>query len=279
MKSKRKDYILIFMTFLVVALSVVLFFYPSLINYPYSYNNLVEKKGIVEEKNANLTKNEVTIKNKRNELEVVTTEKEEIYLEAAMLRRNINEEDFKLRMPSFLISMEQQAYKEKIKLNIDYAAIQTISNGSNAGNNAPDVFNNDDRKNNSGVPKPKGTEETADKKDLDKLDRATNPKDNIKIEEVAENQEKDKSEQKDNDKNTNEMKFSQEEIANGAIVIEGIDVTVIPISIEGSYHNVRSYLKYLDEIGMIEPSSVILNSEGKLVKGKVILNIFHGEVL
>ena len=55
-------------------------------------------------------------------------------------------------------------------------------------------------------------------------------------------------------------------------------MTVIPIQIKGSYHSVRSYIQYLDKIGMIAPSSVVLESEGKEVKGKIILNVFHGEV-
>ena len=231
MNIEKKDIAYVILIILTVAISVVIFFYPSLIDYPYSYNNLVEKQEEIEDKNYTLNQNEGTILSKIDELERTEEDRKRVHAEAVDLKRNIREEDFKLDMPAFLISMEQQANKDNVKLIIDYNSITTSGTTS-------------------------GTEVDSGQTDSDPRD-----------------------EERQDDEEYEERPDPRDEMMDGRGQPQELDVTTIPIKIEGSYHNIRSYLKYLDEIGMIEPSSIQLNSEEKLVKGEVVLEIFHGEVI
>ena len=57
--------------------------------------------------------------------------------------------------------------------------------------------------------------------------------------------------------------------------IDSIDVTTIPIEVKGTFFKVRDYLKFLDELGLIEPSSVKMTTDGMEVTAEITLNIFH----
>ena len=59
--------------------------------------------------------------------------------------------------------------------------------------------------------------------------------------------------------------------------IDSIDVTTIPIEVKGTFFKVRDYLKFLDELGLIEPSSVKMTTDGQVVTAEITLNIFHGK--
>lgn len=256
MNSKIKDYIAVFLILVVVVGTVVILFYPDKVDYKHSYVELQDKKVTVEENNGKLIQNESTILSKKNQLDSNLEEEQRISLEAAELKRNINEEDFKLNIPSFLISMEQQSYKDNVKLNIDYASITT--------NYAPgqEPAGGQGLPNTPGMPQvtPPGQDQ-----------QATPPAQQGGTDGVTVTTPSDST----------SAGFSPEEIANGTIQIEGFNSTIIPLTIEGSYANVRSYIKYLDGIGLIKPSSVVLNSnaEDKIIVGKIVVNVFHGEVL
>ena len=48
-----------------------------------------------------------------------------------------------------------------------------------------------------------------------------------------------------------------------------------PIEVKGAFFKVRDYLKFLDELGLIEPSSVKMTTDGMEVTAEITLNIFH----
>lgn len=287
MDQKKKEYIFIFLTIIVVAVTIVLLFYPNA-GYPYSYVNLQEKRETAEANNEKLIDNEKSISSKRNELEQLEIKKNKIHSEASELKRNINEDDFIMRMPDFLISMEQEAYKNKITLNIAYGEIQTITSSSRGPgwqNYEQDRLNHEqkedpntreqqDGKPDENQPNLDGSNEVdGTNNEANENEQGRQNGQDSKSERDAENEQDSKDEE-----NSESEGFTKEEIQNGILYVEGLDVTVIPIQIKGSYHSVRSYIQYLDKIGMIAPSSVVLESEGKKVKGKIILNVFHGEV-
>lgn len=291
MDQKKKEYIFIFLIIIVVAVTIALLFYPNA-GYPYSYVNLQEKQETAEANNDKLIDNEKSISSKRNELEHLEIEKNKIHSEASELKRNINEDDFIMRMPDFLISMEQEAYKNKITLNIAYGEIQTITSSSRGpgGQN----YEQDRRNREQDYESQEGpnTREQQDGQldenqpnldepnEVDGIDNEANENEQGRQNRQDSEGERDSEKEQDSkdEENSENEGFTEEEIQNGILHIEGLDVTVIPIQIKGSYHSVRSYIQYLDKIGMIAPSSVVLESEGKKVKGKVILNVFHGEV-
>lgn len=247
MKFIKKEYGYILLIILIVIGSGVLFFYPKAIEhkYPYSYENLTNKKQVVESNNSTLIQNEGVIRSSMNELEDIKIQEEYKSNEAFEVRKTIKESDFEFKISSILISLEQRSYENNVDLKIDYSSIRHItSDGSiNDYETEPNY---------------------EDSKDLEEEEITINEQELPKDEAI---------EMEDDN-----LEFDDEMINQGTIHIEGIDVAVIPITIEGSYYNVRNYIKYLDKIGMIEPSSVVLVSEEKIVRGKVILNVFHGEV-
>ena len=245
MKFIKKEYGYIILIMLIIAGSGVLFFYPKAIEYkyPYSYENLTNKKQTVETNNGTLKQNEGVIRSSMNELEDIKMMEEMKSDEAFEVRKTIKESDFDFKISSILISLEQRSYENNVDLKIAYSSIKHITSDGTVNDYQPEV-NYDEQEN-------------TDENNSD-----------IIINEQEEEQENIQV----------EPEFTEETINKGTVQIEGIDVAVIPIIVEGSYYNVRNYIKYLDQIGMIEPSSVILDSEEKVVKGKIILNVFHGEV-
>lgn len=247
MKFIKKEYGYILLIILIVIGSGVLFFYPKAIEhkYPYSYDNLTSKKQIVENNNSTLQQNEGMIRSSMNELEDIKIQEEYKYDEAFEVRKTIKESDFEFKISSILISLEQRSYENNVDLKIDYSSIRHIRSDGSVNDYEPET--------------------NYEEEELE-----------LEEEEITIN-EQEPSENEEEIENDN-FQFDDEIVNQGTIHIEGIDVAVIPITIEGSYYNVRNYIKYLDKIGMIEPSSVVLTSEEKIIRGQVILNVFHGEV-
>lgn len=258
MRSKRKDYLIIGATAIIVVTVSILLFYPSLIGgFSKSYVDLVHKKDLTEESNIVLQTNEANILQKQNEFLTLEDQERMMSLQASELKMKINEDDFDLDIPSFLISIEQEALKNKLDLYIAFSQIKTSTGGMIPATSPIDgntTVENDD----TAVEDP----------NVIQVDPQNSPQNT---------QEDNREENED----SNDEPFSNEEIQNGSMTIEGFDSTIIPIEILGSYKNVRNYIKYLDGIGLIKPSSVVMSYDGdeKLVEAKIILNIFHEEVM
>lgn len=258
MKKITKDQIYIAGTVVILLVSVVLFFYPEKVKYPYSFVKIEDKKESVVNDNFELVKNESEIKGLVESYKEKESQEEFVNEEAIELKRNINEKDFKLSIPSVLISLEQEAKKLNLDLNIHYSSMETVAG--------------DDTSFDSGIIGEIGDiEKDLNVEDSENLDSNDEEK-TVGGEPVNENNDS-KEENKEN-----VVKFSEEEISNGTLLINGLNTTVIPLVVEGNYSSVRSYIEYLDEIGMIEPSQVSMESDEKKVTAKIVINIFHGEV-
>lgn len=236
----------------IIVASVILLFVPQAIDnkYPYTYQNIQDKKDNVNSLNQALLSNEGTIQTSIQRLEEIEKEDEIIKEEVFKIRKGIKETDFELHIPSVLIALEQNAIKNNVEIAIDYNSMQGTANGGEIRQPAPS--NENEVSEDVTITEEETTGET----------------------ETGEEQEgEDKSEQE------NKSTPAPMPTPNSSIPeIPGINVNTIPIQISGSYANVRNYIRYLDEVGMIEPSSVVLMSEGRKVSGSVMLNIFHGEV-
>lgn len=266
MKKITKEQKYMASLFVIVVTSIILFFYPELVKYPYSYTSIEEKKSMVEENNGTLTSNELAIKGLVSQKEGKTTEENKVNNEALKLKRNINVDDFKLDIPSLLISLEQKSYDKNLKLTIQYDLIKTVGATQTFGNPEGDP---------SEPTNPSEKPEGAPGSDPAKTDEANKETSSEGDKTIAGQPVKDEETNKKNAK----VEFSAEEIEKGVLTIDGLNTTIVPIIVEGKYNEVRSYIKYLDEIGLIEPSSVELSSKEKKVTAKIVLNIFHGEVL
>lgn len=248
---------------LAIIVASILFFFPDVIDgkYPYSYENLREKDVAVQGLNSELIQKESNIKSELESLSQLENESKLKRIEAEDIKSGINESDFQLDIPSVLIDLEQNALIHKVELNIKYNNIAHIDGGNNPEmieENPDEGSPDNDKPNDKEDPKKDETSKPEEQnKDNEK------PKDNNEIKVTEENK---------------ENEISKEELIANSSRIQGINVTVIPIDIKGNYNNVRSYIKYLDKIGMIEPSSVKLTSMGNSIEGSVVLNVFHGEV-
>ena len=236
----------------IIVASVILLFVPQAIDnkYPYTYQNIQDKKDNVNSLNQALLSNEGTIQTSIQRLEEIEKEDEIIKEKAFKIRKGIKETDFELHIPSVLIALEQNAIKNNVEIVIGYNSMQETAD--DGGTSQPAPSNENEVSEDVTITEEENTEET----------------------ETGEEQEgEDKSEQ-ENKSTPTPMPTPNSSIPE----IPGINVNTIPIQISGSYANVRNYIRYLDEVGMIEPSSVVLMSEGRKVSGSVMLNIFHGEV-
>lgn len=276
---KSKQFLQILIIIFIVAGSVILFFFPDVIDnkYEYSYNNIIGGKQQVEALNQDLVSNETTIISDVRSLEKLKGKRIESLRDK--LNLGLNTDDLILDIPSILISLEQNAIDNKVELVIDYNSILT-----NPGKiEVPDFEEDEESPGAKGSPGAKEDEENPDAKEdkenpaededenLDENGEITVPK--TKLEEKALDN---KEENKDGIKIVEESDGEERDFLDAPFpLIDGVDVIVIPIKITGSYSKVRSYIKYLDEIGFIEPSSVILSSEGQIVTSSITLNVFH----
>lgn len=243
---KNKQVWQILAIIVIMAVAIILLFVPELIDhkYPYSYDKIKKQNDKIVSINSNLISNESNIQNSIYSLEAIELELETVDEDVFQIRKGIRESDFEMHIPSILISLEQAALKNNLKLTIDYNSMTTTTNQA-----VP-------------VLPPTNDSPTKQEPGEDKDDK------NVTVTE----------EDKDEDDVAPSQPAPKANPSTAIPEIEGIDVTTIPIQVSGSYYNVRNYIRYLDEVGMIEPSSVVLTSEGRKVSSSVVLNVFHGEV-
>lgn len=280
--SKQKVYMLSLI--LVVLFSLVLFFFPETIKYPYSYSAIQDKKVLVSDGNNNLNSKEKEIEKYASQRESLEKSKLEEKKEALTLKKNIKSSDFKLDIPSLLISLEQKSYDNNIELKIHYDKIAAISaEQGQAQENQPQT---EQAQNGEKQPQNKeGTQTEQSQPQSKEGTQSQTEQNSVKNQETVagkpvENNTENTQEQEDTEKNKESKDpFTPENLQNLALKIDGLNTTIVPITIKGNFSEVRDYIKYLDELGMIEPSTVSIKSTGKKVTAKVVLNVFHGEVL
>lgn len=281
--SKQKVYMLSLI--LVVLFSLVLFFFPETIKYPYSYSAIQDKKVLVSDGNNNLNSKEKEIEKYASQRESLEKSKLEEKKEALTLKKNIKSSDFKLDIPSLLISLEQKSYDNNLELKIHYDKIALISSeqGQNQ-ENQPQTEQGQNQETQSGPQNKEGTQADKGQPKNQETQSQTGQNQAENQQTVAGKPVENNSQNTQGQENTEENKASEDpfdsaNLQNSALKIDGLNTTIVPITIKGNFSEVRDYIKYLDELGMIEPSTVSIKSTGKKVTAKVVLNVFHGEVL
>lgn len=283
--SKQKVYMLSLI--LVVLFSLVLFFFPETIKYPYSYSAIQDKKVLVSDGNNNLNSKEKEIEKYASQRESLEKSKLEEKKEALTLKKNIKSSDFKLDIPSLLISLEQKSYDNNIELKIHYDKIAAISaeqgpaqesqpqteQGQNQEPQTEQAQNKEGTQSEQGQPQSKeGTESQTEQNQAENQQTLAGKP-------VENNSQNTQGQENTEENKASEDPFDSANLQNSALKIDGLNTTIVPITIKGNFSEVRDYIKYLDELGMIEPSTVSIKSTGKKVTAKVVLNVFHGEVL
>lgn len=219
MNLNKKDLISIGVAIIVIATSVLLFFFPDVVGYDKSYVAIEDKKSVIESNNANITQNDSQIMSLDESASMLKTQAQDVKIRADREKVILNDVPKGLDMSSLLISMEKQAQVDKVTLKVDYANIQK---NAMAPNNLEPSRN-------------PGAEPGS-------VEPQSGPGNSY-------------------------QDFSS-----------GMQTAIVPLEIEGGYKNVRQYISYLDETGLIRPSSINMISEGKTVKAKINLNVMYGEV-
>ena len=265
---------------LILTGTIITMFYPERINYNYSLKGIKDKQSNIKDLKNQLSSNKSIIEEKTADLDMTQKLANESQKKANLIRRNMKKESLTMHIPSLLITLEQNAIKNKIDLHIKYNEIKTysdenteINKDNKANNEDEDVEKNKDKQ----VDKDKNVkyeeaEDEAQTIEENKITKTENDEE-IKIEEEEEG-ENEKEVVIDETSKRNEEKQKTSKIPS----IEGISVTLVPISIEGSYKNMREYLRFLDKIDFLEPNNIYMISDGDSIKGNVIIYIFHKEV-
>jgi len=269
--SKNNSILQIIAIVVIISVSIIVFFFQDIIpeeidTSKFSYDNIVNKKEEVDSLIDLTSSNESVIEDTIQRLQSTKERAREVEKEANLVRQGVNQDDFVLDIPSFLIDLEQNAYKNEVELKIDYNSMVTSSSRVSDGYH----LDGEEYEEDFGEP---SDQDFSGEGDSSGVGGSLEEQEDEGV--TLETQDEEQSFDGEQDVGQ-DSEFSP----GGANLpdIEGISITVIPISISGKYSDVRNYIKYLDQVGMIEPYSVKLESDGDSISGSVILNVFHEEV-
>ena len=277
----------------IVVLSSVILFIPNPIGqkYPWTYQNIQDKKKELISVSETLSDNERKIQSLKQNLQDLKKREKDSAEDVSQLKKGMKDSDLQIDIPSFLITLEQKAYETGVDLLIGYNSLITTKGSSSTQdptldeNGAPAESSTEggvteggvvDEKGEQGIPQEnKASEKTTEGIEVNE----SNTKENGDSEKTTKGTEANDSTAKTEDSKDGENKEEDKgpKIDNNVKIptIDSIDVTTIPIEVKGTFFKVRDYLKFLDELGLIEPSSVKMTTDGMEVTAEITLNIFH----
>lgn len=275
---------------MIIVLSSVILFIPNPIGqkYPWTYQNIQDKKKELISVSGTLSDNERKIQSLKQNLQDLKRREKDVAEDVSQLKKGIKDSDLQIDIPSFLITLEQKAYETGVDLLIGYNSLITTKGSSSTQdptldeNGAPAESSTE-----GGVVDEKGGQDTsqenkASEKTTEGIEvNESTTKENGDSEKTTKETEVNEPTTKTEDSKDGENKEEDKgpKIDNNVKIptIDSIDVTTIPIEVKGTFFKVRDYLKFLDELGLIEPSSVKMTTDGMEVTAEITLNIFHGK--
>lgn len=272
----------------IVVLSSVILFIPNPIGqkYPWTYQNIQDKKKELISVSETLSDNERKIQSLKQNLQDLKKREKDSAEDVSQLKKGMKDSDLQIDIPSFLITLEQKAYETGVDLLIGYNSLITTKGSSSTQdptldeNGAPAESSTEggvvDEKSEQGTPQEnKASEKTTEGIEVNE----STTKENGTSETTTKGTEANDSTANTEDSKDGENKEEDKgpKIDNNVKIptIDSIDVTTIPIEVKGTFFKVRDYLKFLDELGLIEPSSVKMTTDGMEVTAEITLNIFH----
>lgn len=283
---------------MIVVLSSVILFIPNPIGqkYPWTYQNIQDKKKELISVSGTLSDNERKIQSLKQNLQDLKRREKDVAEDVSQLKKGIKDSDLQIDIPSFLITLEQKAYETGVDLLIGYNSLITTKGSSSTQeptldeNGAPAESSTEggvnDGKSEQGTPQEnKASEKTTEGIEVNQ----STSKENGETDKTTKGTEASESTTKEVNESTTKTEASKDgenkeedkgpKINNNVTIptIDSIDVTTIPIEVKGTFFKVRDYLKFLDELGLIEPSSVKMTTDGMEVTAEITLNIFHGK--
>lgn len=252
-KKYKKEIIGVTLIVSIVAGSLLLIEPSKLGSEKAAYKDIDSKKSFLIDVNNQST--EYVNKNKTLQEELSTLEKETSRVKslAEIKRAEINDEDLEYHLPSILIRLENNAIKNNLKLDIDHSGIKVYDvNTSNALEDNIDILEED--------------VEDDIEEDEDISDEITKEAEEPEAEEIL------------NSKIEGDNKDSKLHNSINVPMIYGFNTTIIPLTVEGQFRDVRNFINYLDKINYIDNTSISLSSNGEKVTGKILISVFHGSL-
>lgn len=212
-----------------------------------------------------------------------------------LIKESMVDTSFKLHIPSILVFLEQEAKAKDVDILIEFGSIKTFNGEIKLDQDMGDEYEDsdfmgedteefedyedfeddiiDDPLGNEGMGGPEYDDEDLDlDNDFDEDTSSESETD----EDMSEEDPNDSDEETDiteGDDTSTDGDTSSVNVPS----IPGVDVTVVPIQIKGTYNKIRSFIQALDEIDFIENSSIQMTSDGNIITAKIILNVFHVE--
>ena len=262
----------------IVVLSSVILFIPNPIGqkYPWTYQNIQDKKKELISVSETLSDKERKIQSLKQNLQDLKKREKDSAEDVSQLKKGMKDSDLQIDIPSFLITLEQKAYETGVDLLIGYNSLITTKGSSSTQDPTLDENSATAESSTEGTPQEnKASEKTTEGIEVNE----SNTKENGTSETTTKGTEANDSTAKTEDSKDGENKEEDKgpKIDNNVKIptIDSIDVTTIPIEVKGTFFKVRDYLKFLDELGLIEPSSVKMTTDGMEVTAEITLNIFH----
>ena len=273
---------------MIVVLSSVILFIPNPIGqkYPWTYQNIQDKKKELISVSETLSDNERKIQSLKQNLQDLKKREKDSAEDVSQLKKGMKDSDLQIDIPSFLITLEQKAYETGVNLLIGYNSLITTKGSSSTQdptldeNGAPAESSTEggvvDEKSEQGTPQEnKASEKTTEGIEVNESTTKENGDSEKTTKETEVNESTTKTEDSKDGENKEEDKGPKIDNNVKIPTIDSIDVTTIPIEVKGTFFKVRDYLKFLDELGLIEPSSVKMTTDGMEVTAEITLNIFH----
>lgn len=264
-----KQIINVVIIMILIIANILVTFFPQYSKSKISYTELKEKKETITDSEMQLLQNDKELNDQQNTLlETMKNGKIAEEKEKA-LRENFDSRGLKLHIPSILIDFEQKAILNNIDLIIRYDLMK-LSNVETE--TIPRIVEKEEDLGDT-VKKEKVKKEVETETELE--DDSGEGKGGT----IGEYEVKDKTDSISALPPTiNSNTIFNDVLTNNQLPrIQGISTRLLPLEIEGTYENIRSYLQYLDTIDYIEPTYIGLSSNGENLKGIVVLYILYSE--
>lgn len=234
-KYKKNSVLKIFVLVLITIIFIILMKQPEMIGYPYSMGDVGVKKETFESLNMQVLQEQEMLRSAQSQYISISKEYNLKQQNSDEISKNLDMVNIDLHIPSLLLVLEEQAVKNDLNIHIRYAEKKIISN---------DVYSIDGSEiMENGTGEGSNIEEITDEP--------------IVIEP--------------------ESTIEKTSLANDTYIppIDGVNILVLPVEIEGKYTDMRNYLKFLDTMDFIIPYSANVETQGDYIIGELIVQIFY----
>lgn len=221
-------------------------------NYKYGIQEIKNTTKVITDSQSIVDNFKAELEGKKSELKRVTEEYNAEKIKTDKTTRRITVQDLKLDLASLIIRLEDNARLNNLTFLIDYNGTEQTESSNE---------------------KVETTEVDEDGNPIEKVkERGDKVNEEIKEAKGEENQEEKQEETNLFDEKGNALANIKEHAQIDEI--DGLQTVKVPITVTGSYYQIRNFMKFIETIDYITPSTVMLQSQGGTTKAVIILQVF-----